>query len=392
MIDLKMQELLNKLTPTNEAGVSMQMSDLLSKYSFPQQAEAVMSPQSGYDTKYDVNFKNSNPNTLMAAPYFVGPTPMDLTNTSSFSATGDTNNKIQNNTDITPGGGNNSTDLKMKADAINTAMGNPTNYSNPDSFGVFKQMVTDRALNRGLYALEKGVQYSPEELNSRLNAADSFYTNHISQLTEKEKAAKTKAATFGVDSVLSGLSSNAANMIYKIGQDFNESPTVKEFNTLQGAVLKANDIVNRINKTGGVAGDDMSLMVLLAKAQDPTTGVKEGEFNSIGDFYSNLPQKAKSFFSSFYKATPEGRLTPEARKKLISELNSLYNGNKEQYDNFKKFQAGKIRDISGKEELGDVFLGGYENAYKPIQTTGNTSSGTVNNTGTLQGGNPMWNF
>jgi hypothetical protein len=55
-------------------------------------------------------------------------------------------------------------DSAAVADAINAAQGRQSNFTNPDSQGVLSQLISDRAMGRGLYAVEPGLQLSPEQI------------------------------------------------------------------------------------------------------------------------------------------------------------------------------------------------------------------------------------
>ncbi|RTL06201.1 hypothetical protein EKK58_06175 [Candidatus Dependentiae bacterium] len=236
-----------------------------------------------------------------------------------------------------------------------------------DLVALQNQQAQDFINRRGLYSSTGGAM-SPDLMRSIEGSADDVYGERIAQkAVEADRYGKMMTSGYGINSALAGLPSNAVNLVYKFSDDFHSSPIVKNFNTVQSSALKANNIVqnilNRPNQEAN-AGDDMALMYLFAKAQDPESVVRESEYDNVAQYFSNLPQNIQFSLSRYYQETPDGRLTPNSRKAMIEGLNTLYNSQKEQYDNLKRDTTNRINGIAGRE-VSDLFLNTYEDAYSP---------------------------
>lgn len=242
-----------------------------------------------------------------------------------------------------------------------------------DAEGIYEQWMRERSSNTGMFALPQGVTLTPDQLNNLRSSADQYYSGLVKTITDAQKSNQSTISKFSVDSVLSGLSVNGANRVNKLTDAFDSAPIVKNYNTIQGSALKAQeilrDIESRPNKEAN-AGDDMQLMFLFAKAQDPDSVVRESEYSNVADYYSNLPTNVKYKMSTLYKATPDGKLTPESRKAMFNGLNNLYNASTIQYDNLRSETIRKINDVAGNE-IGDKMLTNYSGAYTaPTKSSG----------------------
>lgn len=162
-----------------------------------------------------------NPNSSVLNVYPTVAKPADISGSTSYPLAGNPNDPVQSNSIPTPAYGNSNMNPAMIADAINTSQGNPTNFATPDSRGALSQLIADRAMGRGLYALEKGVQYSPEQINARRNAADAFYANHLNEMIQKES--QSAAGT----TALSGQNTKASPYIQALltNPDVSKSPS-----------------------------------------------------------------------------------------------------------------------------------------------------------------------
>lgn len=260
----------------------------------------------------------------------------------------------------------------------------PTSTGNAplDFMSLRAEQLRDRANGTGLYALPQGVSLTPDQVFGLRSMADNHYNDLIQSATDYQKELNNKSKTplYGIDSDLSGLSTNAVNTLYKMSDDFNNHPIVKDFNVIQRASSAANNILKDINSRpdkNPTAGDDMSLMYLFAKAQDPNSVVRESEYANVGDYFSSLPQAVQFKLSQLYKPAPDGRLTDEARKNIAHGIKTLYETNKQQYDNLRTNAVDHMKRVAGKD-VSDAFLNKYEDAYSTPSTSGAGSNGYAN--------------
>lgn len=240
------------------------------------------------------------------------------------------------------------------------------------------QQADDRANGTGLYFVDPSKAYSPDQIRQIHNTADEAYGSQLDTIAaDAQKAGTSK---YGADSALAGLSPNAVSLVYKMSDDFNSSPIVKNFNVIQQSNLAAKGVMDSIESRPdkkATAGDDMTLMYLFAKAQDPNSVVRESEYANVADYFSSLPQNIQFQLSRVYKNTPDGRLTDESRKNVVRGLNTLYDSNKQQYDQFKSSKTSQINNIAGKD-VANYFIDTYENAGNG---TGGGTGGTLDGEG-----------
>lgn len=252
----------------------------------------------------------------------------------------------------------------------------PTDGSAPlDFMSLREEQLRDRANGTGLYSLPSNASLTPDQVFGLRSMADKHYEDLMASATDysKEMKSTTKAPAYGIDSDLAGMSTNSVNLLYKMSDDFNSHPISKNFNVIQRSSAAANNIINDINSRPDkkpTAGDDMSLMYLFAKAQDPESVVRESEYNNVGEYFSTLPQQVQFKLSTLYKAQPDGRLTDVARKNIANGIKTLYETNKQQYDNLRGNTVDRMKRVAGKD-VSDSFLNKYEDGYS---TQGGSSS------------------
>jgi len=242
-----------------------------------------------------------------------------------------------------------------------------------DPLKAYRDLAMEQAMHSsqgtGLYAMQPGVQYSPDQIMNQRKAADKLYNQALSEYANAADSYisknKSTTPTYGLDSILSGLSVNGANAVKSASDKFDASPIVRDFNIIQRASGAAENVLKDINSRPdkkATAGDDMSLMYLFAKAQDPNSVVRESEYANVADYFSTLPQAVQFKLSQIYKPAPDGRLTDLARQNIAKGIKTLYSTNKQQYDNLKSETARQIDAVTGKK-IGSDYLKSYESAY-----------------------------
>lgn len=246
----------------------------------------------------------------------------------------------------------------------------------PTSLQLRQEMLRDRAQGTGLYSIPKGTYATPEQIMGVRAMADKHYSDLIGQYSDTEKNAATlasKTPAYGLDSVLSGLSTAGANRVNKLADAFDSHPLVKTYNEMQRAALDVQALGKNIEANKGVAkaGEDLQLVYMMAKAMDPESVVREGEYATAQKYLSSILQGVNYQASRFTKDTPSQFLTPEARKVVMDAVNRKYNANKTQYTNLKKQTIQKINDVKGDgSDIGSRLLTNYEGA----ETSGSSSN------------------
>lgn len=131
---------------------------------------------------------------------------------------------------------------------------------------------------------------------------------------------------FGISQDDKPLTPQQATSVRQIAGAFDNEPTVKRFGQLQ----EANSFVQALNPNTTSASDDQGLVYAFAKAMDPDSAVREGEYATVQKY----AQSWASTFSFDAQRVVDGVefLTPEARINLKNAINTKYMATKKSYD------------------------------------------------------------
>jgi hypothetical protein len=131
---------------------------------------------------------------------------------------------------------------------------------------------------------------------------------------------------------------------------FAAHPTTKRTNIMAEAVT----FVNGMNLNTRNPADDQALIYAFAKAMDPDSVVREGE-------YATVQKYAQSWLSSFgfdamrVLSSNVPILTAQSRANLKATINAKYQATRGQYDSLKKQYGAQINRITGGTD-GDTWL------------------------------------
>lgn len=250
------------------------------------------------------------------------------------------------------------------------------------------QRANEKASRTGLYAIDPNMAFSPDQIRQQTKAADDFYNEQIAGYAEQAQNELAKSAStskYSDDSIFTGLSPNAVSLLTTLRKDFSAEPDVKKFNVIQNSAVQAKQLVDRLtkSKSAGTGADDLRLVFLFAKAQDPDSVVRETEYDNAKKMISTLPEGAKQAVSRVINLTNDGRgimptqargfLTPEARKEVLNALIEQYNGSQQLYDNVYNNYAQMAENFSGRPGIGKDILVGYDKAFDATGSGYNTT-------------------
>ncbi len=115
--------------------------------------------------------------------------------------------------------------------------------------------------------------------------------------------------------------------------------------------------------------DDQALIYAFAKAMDPDSVVREGEYATVQhyaqEWAANFGFNAQRIFSNV------AFLTPKARANMKSAIQSRYGAARKQYDNVRKSYAQRINKMTGSDD-GDTYLIDYAGAFPETGAAGAT--------------------
>jgi len=158
-----------------------------------------------------------------------------------------------------------------------------------------------------------------------------------------------------------GLPPRQQTAVNSMMRAFDGLPIVKTVQKQAEAVSFADSLdINTKNPA-----DDQALIYAFAKAMDPESVVREGEYATVQKYAqswaNNFGFNAQRIFSNV------AFLTPQARANMKATIRSKYNSGKSQYDNVRRSYEAKINKITGRGDGGDYLTdyGGGFPADKP---------------------------
>lgn len=260
---------------------------------------------------------------------------------------------------------------------INTARGILSDYQSQ------QDKARDDARNAIKDALTIGGADSLKGLNHEellaLEKAAGYPKNYLEGLTStlKEREIELKRQLASEKSSASGLLSMAQrnSTINSIAQSFDNEPTVKQYNTIA-------ETVDSVKNSGITPTDDIQRIYAFAKVMDPTSAVKEGEYETIQKYATSLLQRyglnAKRVF------TNSGFLTDEARNFILNSLNNRLASSRTSYDNtFKQYQQRIDKVNSGQfnslTDYGQAFPQSTTQGTQPATQAGSNYQSTSGN-------------
>lgn len=189
-----------------------------------------------------------------------------------------------------------------------------------------------------------------------LFAKENGYTGDIIDY-RATVAARTRApSSVGPGSIseqlYAGLSSPTATAVRGLVSKYSSDPTVQNFATIQDGYLFSQSIDSNTQNPA----DDQALIYSLAKALDPGSVVREGE-------YATAQKYAQSWVAAYGKGVTQalagtGFLSTQARENIKSVIEQKYNTSAQTYGNMQNQYVQAINSLTGRSN-GSAFLVDY---------------------------------
>lgn len=150
----------------------------------------------------------------------------------------------------------------------------------------------------------------------------------------------------------SGLSSSTATAVRAKASAFKTEAVVQNFATVQ----EGYNFARALSNTTQNPADDQALIYSLAKALDPGSVVREGE-------YATAQKYAQSWINAYGKGVEQailgtGFLSESARKNIKQTIEQKYQASKKSYDNlYSQYESG-VNSLTGRKD-GAAFLTDY---------------------------------
>ena len=250
------------------------------------------------------------------------------------------------------------TGLTSYADKVNTLLKNNPNaidYPEPSAVVVMKTnerwghvaVVTGVDKEKGTITLSetnwKAGQYGTRTISMTDPAITGYWKSPNVKGTQQQQDT----------SVWANVPKDYRSMVAQQVSKFSTEPQVKTFSNLQ----VAKDTVDRIPNDTKNPSDDQALIYAFAKAMDPDSVVREGEYATAQKYsQSQLAGGAKSM-EQFIAG--KGFLTEEARKNIKKAITTKYDSQKASYMNIKESYKNSINDQAGVD-VADALLKDYD--------------------------------
>lgn len=215
-----------------------------------------------------------------------------------------------------------------------------------DDLTASEKLAAQEAINRR--EAEYNFQKDKEMLDykTRLEQSDPLYQAQL------KKAQNDANGIVGGEQLYSGLTSSTATAVRGKVSKFSSEPLVQSFATVQ----EGNNYAQTIDDNSKNPAEHQALIYALAKALDPGSVVREGE-------YATAQKYAQSWVSAYGKGVTQalagtGFLSSSAISNIKSVINQKYEASKKSYESLEKSYTQNINDLTGRGD-GDKFLSDY---------------------------------
>ncbi len=155
-------------------------------------------------------------------------------------------------------------------------------------------------------------------------------------------------------SALKGVDKSLIPVVSGIRSEFDQQTAVKDFNALK----TTHDFINKIPNNTQSPTDNQALIYAFAKAMDPSSSVKEGEYETVAKYAQSFA--AKTGFDMQRVFENKNFLTEDAVKKIKDTINQKYDTQKDVYNNARNEYIRIINETAGKTGVGEKLLQNYD--------------------------------
>lgn len=188
---------------------------------------------------------------------------------------------------------------------------------------------------------------------------DSVRNKVLAGLTADDWSAyaAANASTSAADIKILGLDIKTWSAVQSVANQFDGEQIVKQYNALN----EANQFVKSLPNDTKSPADDQGLVYSFAKAMDPNSVVREGE-------YATVQKYSQSWLSSFgfnaQRVIDNSQfLTPSARSLMKNTIDKKYQASLGNYKNVYDNYIRRIDAIAGQPGIGQQVLTNYSGAY-----------------------------
>ena len=175
----------------------------------------------------------------------------------------------------------------------------------------------------------------------------------------KRSIARAGATVYGN----TGLTNQELTQVQKITGQFDNEPIVKNYNI----IAEGKAFVDSISNNTQNPADQQGLIYAFAKAMDPNSVVREGEYATVQKYAQSWAQSFGFNAARIFSNSPF--LSAQAIANMKATINSKYSAAKAQYDNVYSEYGRRVDQLTGKTG-GTDFLTNYASYSQPTQSGG----------------------
>jgi len=220
---------------------------------------------------------------------------------------------------------------------------------------ILSQKKTQSDIDVNTANIAKGNQFDLSEGQARY--AIDPQTGKVTQIASKAKTYAPKSTGGGGSSgIYDQLDYRTANAVLAQGDKFGTSEITKKYNN----IISASNLIAAVDPNTNNPAEHQALVYNFAKALDPDSVVREGEYATVKKYSQGLADKYKGEIKQAINGT--GFLSPGAIQAIQAATDNRIKAYEPQYNNLKQQTAQRINNIAGKN-IADIILLDYEEGY-----------------------------
>jgi hypothetical protein len=176
----------------------------------------------------------------------------------------------------------------------------------------------------------------------------------VDELVDKQgNILKTRKVPTAPREDLGGLSPKRMQMVESVGARFGAEPVIRKVQIASEAV----DFVSGLDLNSKNPADDQALIYAFAKAMDPDSVVREGEYATVQKYSQSWAERFG--FNAARVLNNTEFMSPASRANMIKTIRARVEPLKAQAANVRSQYASKIDKISGQPGYGETYLVDY---------------------------------
>jgi hypothetical protein len=224
---------------------------------------------------------------------------------------------------------------------------------------LYQQRLDEQAQAEAELAL-KG-QFNLSEGQARYDAQGNIIASRA-----KTYAPSSGGSGSGSNGIYDQLDYRTANAVIAQGNQFGTSDVVKKYNN----IIAASNLIAGVDPNTKNPAEHQAVIYNFAKALDPDSVVREGEYATVKKYSQNLVNKYGGEIRQAIKGT--GFLSPGAIKAIQQATDNRIKAYEPQYINLRNQTAQRINTLAGKPVADSVLLD-YEQGYTGNQGVPSTT-------------------